>query len=74
MPAEELFLPWAVVRRAVTVSAISATIHHIPIVGSKTLLIVSAIFGIIKIRQTHYVTKLMAQCTNTAQRTTGQLA
>ena len=72
-PSEELLLPRAVVRRAVTVTAVSTSVHHIPIVRSEHAAVVSTVVRVVEIGQTHYVSKLMAECTDTAKGVSGQL-
>ena len=66
VPAEELFLPWAVVRRTMTITIIGTSIHYIPVVRSQAVIVVGTVLGVIEIGQTHHVTKLMAERTDTS--------
>ena len=68
MPSEEIFLPRAVVRRAMSIAAIRTTIHHIPVVRGEALTVVRAIAGVIPVRQTQHMTELMAKSSDTVER------
>ena len=44
-----------------TVFVVTAAVHDIPIVRRQTILVVRAVTGVIEVRQTDYVTELMAK-------------
>ena len=50
-----------------SVAVVATTVHDIPVVRRKTIFINSSVGCVIQIRQTHYVTELMAKRTYTSE-------